>query len=146
MTEIVPSKIGNNGYGKFCSVGSKHHELEARKWPVMGTQKIPKMGFTATFFLFLLWGQTIIKHLIMHTENDILIFSKNFSEGDLENQLVIFLSIFIFNRTTPYVIALVVAKFLHTFGLFVTYEQLKVFHVVQFLFIVRLWYVLPRST
>ena len=71
---------------------------------------------------------------------------KNFSEGDLENQLVIFLSIFIFNRTTPYVIALVVAKFLHTFGLYVTYEQLKVFHVVQFLFIVRLWYVLPRST
>lgn len=42
-------------------------------------------------------------------------------------------------RTTPYVIALVVAKFLHTFGLFVTYEQLKVIHVVQFLFVVRLW-------
>lgn len=82
----------------------------------------------------------------MHTKNDIHIFSKNFSKGDLENQLVIFLSIFIFNRTTPYVIALVVAKFLHTFGLYVTYEQLKVFHVVQFLFIVRLWYVLPRST
>ena len=82
----------------------------------------------------------------MHTRNDIHILSKNFSEGDLENQLVIFLSIFIFNRTTPYVIALVVAKFLHTFGLYVTYEQLKVFHVVQFLFIVRLWYVLPRST
>lgn len=40
--------------------------------------------------------------------------------------------------TTPYVIALVVAKFLHTFGLFVTYEQLKVIHVVQFLFVVRL--------
>ncbi|PFX34488.1 Zinc transporter 5 [Stylophora pistillata] len=40
--------------------------------------------------------------------------------------------------TTPYVIALVVAKFLHAFGLFVTYEQLKVIHVVQFLFVVRL--------
>ena len=106
-----------------------------------GDPKNPQSGFYCHIFLFLLWGQTIIKHLIMHTKNDIHIFSKNFSEGDLENQLVIFLSIFIFNRTTPYVIALVVAKFLHTFGLFVTYEQLKVFHVVQFLFIVRLWYV-----
>lgn len=38
-------------------------------------------------------------------------------------------------------IALVIAKSLHTFGLFVTYEQLKIVHVVQFLFIVRLWYV-----
>ena len=44
-------------------------------------------------------------------------------------------------RTTPYVVALVIAKFLHTFGLFVTYEQLKVVHVVQFLFIIRVWYV-----
>lgn len=51
---------------------------------------------------------------------------------------------FVFYRTTPYVIALVIAKFLHTFGLFVTYEQLKIFHVVQFLFIVRLWYVMFR--
>lgn len=48
---------------------------------------------------------------------------------------------FVVYRTTPYVIALVVAKFLHTFGLFVTYEQLKVIHVVQFLFVVRLWWV-----
>ena len=51
---------------------------------------------------------------------------------------------FVFYRTTPYVIALVIAKFLHTFGLFVTYEQLKIFHVVQFLFIVKLWYVMLR--
>lgn len=50
----------------------------------------------------------------------------------------------VFFRTTPYVIALVIAKFLHTFGLFVTYEQLKIFHVVQFLFIVKLWYVMSK--
>ncbi|EDO34617.1 predicted protein, partial [Nematostella vectensis] len=41
-------------------------------------------------------------------------------------------------RVTPYVVALVIAKFLHAFGLFVAYEQLKVFHIAQFLFIVRL--------
>lgn len=49
---------------------------------------------------------------------------------------------FIYSRTTPYVVALAIAKFLHTFGLFITYEQLKVVHVVQFLFIVRVWYVI----
>ena len=112
-----------------------------------GDPKNPQSGFYCHIFLFLLWGQTIIKHLICIQRMTFTYFlHKNFSEGDLENQLVIFLSIFIFNRTTPYVIALVVAKFLHTFGLYVTYEQLKVVHVVQFLFIVRLWYVLPRST
>ncbi|XP_068694345.1 proton-coupled zinc antiporter SLC30A5-like [Montipora foliosa] len=42
-----------------------------------------------------------------------------------------------YTKTTPYVVALVIAKFLHTFGLFITYEQLKVVHVVQFLFIIR---------
>lgn len=49
---------------------------------------------------------------------------------------------FIYSRTTPYVVALAIAKFLHTFGLFITYEQLKVVHVVQFLFIIRVWYVI----
>ena len=52
------------------------------------------------------------------------------------NKGVIF---FIYSRTTPYVVALVIAKFLHTFGLFITYEQLKIVHVVQFLFIIRVW-------
>lgn len=54
------------------------------------------------------------------------------------------LNIFIYflDRTTPYVIALVLAKFLHTFGLYVAYEQLKVVRVVQFLFIIRLWFVM----
>ncbi|KAK2564461.1 Zinc transporter 5 [Acropora cervicornis] len=42
-----------------------------------------------------------------------------------------------YTKTTPYVVALAIAKFLHTFGLFITYEQLKVVHVVQFLFIIR---------
>ncbi|XP_015780431.1 PREDICTED: zinc transporter 5-like [Acropora digitifera] len=47
-----------------------------------------------------------------------------------------------YTKTTPYVVALAIAKFLHTFGLFITYEQLKVVHVVQFLFIIRVWTVL----
>ncbi|KAK3744107.1 hypothetical protein QZH41_016800 [Actinostola sp. cb2023] len=40
---------------------------------------------------------------------------------------------------TPYVVALFIAKFLHSFGIFVAYEQLKIFRITQFLFIVRLF-------
>ena len=80
------------------------------------------------------WGHVVREE--MNTSYLSIIIIIVMFKGDIKSVF------FIYSRTTPYVVALVIAKFLHTFGLFITYEQLKVVHVVQFLFITRVWYVI----
>jgi len=42
-----------------------------------------------------------------------------------------------YHRNTCYLLALVVSKALKAFGLFLTYDLLKLCHIVPFLFIVK---------
>ena len=56
-----------------------------------------------------------------------------------ENLLDVKLIFTIAFRLIPYISLLVVSKFLRAFGLFLSYDLLKLIHVVQFLFIIKAW-------
>ena len=52
-----------------------------------------------------------------------------------------FWSFFFMNRLAPYILLLLVTKFLQALGVFISYDVLKLVHLVIFVFIIKAGYV-----